>query len=80
MLLYQVHLFHVFVVFHLLFSTYIDVYSKPVFPRGFLSRFMLTKNTYVHFHVCYSLEQRCFNSSDREECYIFYGIHVLTYW
>ena len=52
LLLYQVHLYFVLAVFHHLFSSYIDIYSKLVFPRGFLSRVMLTKNTCVQFHVC----------------------------
>ena len=52
MLLYQVHINFVLVVFHHLLSSYIDIYSKLVFPKGVLSRVMLTKNTYVHFHVC----------------------------
>jgi hypothetical protein len=52
LLLYQVHLFIVLVVFHLLFSTFIHSDSKLVFFGGVLSRVMLTKNTCVHFHVC----------------------------
>jgi hypothetical protein len=52
LLLYQVLLYIVLVVFHLLFSLYIHLYSKLVFPGGVLSRVMLTKNTCVHFHVC----------------------------
>jgi hypothetical protein len=35
LLLYQVLLFILLLVFHLLFSTYIHSYSKLVFPRGF---------------------------------------------
>jgi hypothetical protein len=34
LLLYQVHLYFVLVVFHLLLSSYIDIYSKLVFPEG----------------------------------------------
>jgi hypothetical protein len=34
LLLYQVHLYFVLVVFHHLFSSYIDIYSKLVFPGG----------------------------------------------
>jgi hypothetical protein len=56
LLLYQVHLYFVLTVFHHLFSSYIDIYSKLVFPGGGLSRVMLTKNTCVHFHVCWSVE------------------------
>jgi hypothetical protein len=52
LLFYQVHLYFVLVVFHHLFSSYIDIYSKLVFPGGVLSRVMLTKNTCVHFYVC----------------------------
>jgi hypothetical protein len=52
LLLYQVLLFIVLVVFHLLLSLYIHSYSKLVFPEGVLSKVMLTKNTCVHFHVC----------------------------
>jgi hypothetical protein len=52
LLLYQAHLYFVLVVFHHLFSLYIDIYSKLVFPGGVLSRVMLTKNTCVQFHVC----------------------------
>jgi hypothetical protein len=35
LLLYQVHLYFVLVVFHHLFSSYIDIYPKLVFPGGF---------------------------------------------
>jgi hypothetical protein len=52
MLLYQVLLYIVLAVFHLPFSLYIHLYSKLVFHGGVLSRVMLTKNTYVYFHVC----------------------------
>jgi hypothetical protein len=52
LLLYQVHLYFVLVVFHHLFSLYIDIYYKLVFSEGVLSRVMLTKNTCVQFHVC----------------------------
>jgi hypothetical protein len=52
LLLYQVHLYFVLDVFHHLFSSYIDIYSKLVFPGGVLSRVMLTKNTCVQFYVC----------------------------
>jgi hypothetical protein len=34
LLLYQVHLYFVLAVFHHLFSSYIDIHSKLVFPRG----------------------------------------------
>jgi hypothetical protein len=34
LLLYQVHLYFVLAVFHHLFSSYIDIYSKLVFPGG----------------------------------------------
>ena len=47
LLLYQVPSYIVLVVFHLLLSSYIHIYSKLVFPRGVLSRVMLTKNTCV---------------------------------
>jgi hypothetical protein len=52
LLFYQVHLYFVLAVFHHLFSSYIDIYSKLVSHEGVLSRVMLTKNTCVHFHVC----------------------------
>jgi hypothetical protein len=52
LLLYQVHLYFVLVVFHHLFSSYIDIYPKLVFPDGVLSRVMLTKNTCVQNDVC----------------------------
>jgi hypothetical protein len=52
LLLYQVPLYIVLAVFHLLLSSYIHIYSKLVFPRGFLSRVMLTKNTCVQKCMC----------------------------
>ena len=52
LLLYQVHLYFILAVFHHLFSSYIVIYSKLVFPGFFLSRVTLTKNTRVQFHVC----------------------------
>jgi hypothetical protein len=52
MLLYQVHLYFVFFVFHHLLSSYIDIYPKLVFPGGGLSRVTLTKNTCVQNDVC----------------------------
>jgi hypothetical protein len=52
LLLYQVHLYFVLDVFHHLLSSYIDIYPKLVFPRGVLSKFMLTKNTCVQNDVC----------------------------
>jgi hypothetical protein len=38
LLLYHVPLYFILVVFHLLLSSYIDIYSKLVFPGGGLSR------------------------------------------
>jgi hypothetical protein len=35
MLLYRVHLYFVLAVLHYLLSSYIDIYSKLVFPGGF---------------------------------------------
>jgi hypothetical protein len=55
LLLYQVLLFIVLAVFHLLFSIYIHSYSKLVFPEVVLSRVMLTKNTCVVFIFMYVL-------------------------
>jgi hypothetical protein len=52
LLLYEVPLYFVLVVFHLLLTSYIDIYSKLVFPGGFLSRVMLTKNTCVQKCMC----------------------------
>jgi hypothetical protein len=52
LLLYQVPLYFVLVVFHLLLSSYIHIYSKLVFPGGVLSRVMLTKNTCVQKCMC----------------------------
>jgi hypothetical protein len=54
-LLYQVPSYIVFVVFHILLSSYIHVYSKMVFPGEVLSRVMLTKNTRVQKCMCWSL-------------------------
>jgi hypothetical protein len=51
-LLYQVPSYIVLVVFHLLLSSYIHIYSKLVFPGGVLSRVMLTKNTCVQKCMC----------------------------
>jgi hypothetical protein len=51
LLLYQVHLYFVLDVFHHLLCSYIDIYSKLVFPGGVLSRVMSTKNTCVKFPV-----------------------------
>jgi hypothetical protein len=48
LLLYQVSSFIVLAVFLLLLSSYIHTYSKLVFPKGVLSRVMLTKNPCVH--------------------------------
>jgi len=55
LLLYQVPLYIVLVVFHLLLSSYIHIYSKLVFLVGVLSRVTLTKNTRVQKCMCYSL-------------------------
>jgi hypothetical protein len=52
LLLYQVHIYFVLSIFHHLLSSYIDIYSKLVFPRGVLSRVMLTKNTCVQKCMC----------------------------
>jgi hypothetical protein len=52
LLLYQVPLYFVLVVFHLLLSSYIHIYSKLVFLGGVLSRVMLTKNTCVQKCMC----------------------------
>jgi len=52
LLLYQVPLYFVLVVFHHLLSSYIDIYSKLVFPRGVLSKVMLTKNSCVQKCMC----------------------------
>jgi hypothetical protein len=52
LLLYQVPLYFVLDVFDLMLSSYIDIYSKLVFPRGVLSRVMLTKNTHVQKYTC----------------------------
>jgi hypothetical protein len=40
LLLYQVHLYFVLAVFHLLLSSYINIYSKLVFPGGFLLEYI----------------------------------------
>jgi hypothetical protein len=53
LLLYQVHLYFVLAVFHPLLSSYIDI-SQTSFPRGVLSRVMLTKNTCVQNDMCWS--------------------------
>jgi hypothetical protein len=53
MLLYKVPLYFVLVVFHLLLSSYIDIYPKLVFPGGVLSRVMLNKNTSVQKCMCF---------------------------
>jgi hypothetical protein len=60
LLLYQVHLYFVLVVFHHLLSSYIDIYPTLVFPRGGLSRVMLTKYTCVQNDVCSSFRSAYF--------------------
>jgi hypothetical protein len=52
LLLYQVPLYFVLSIFHLLLSSYINIYSKLVFPGGVFSRVMLTKNTLVQKCMC----------------------------
>jgi hypothetical protein len=49
---YRFHHIVFLVVSHALDTTYIYFHSKLVFPKGVLSKVMLTKNTCVHFmHV-----------------------------
>jgi hypothetical protein len=71
LLLYQVHLYFVLVVFHHLFSSYIDIYSKLVFPGGVLSRVMLTKNTCVQISCVLECRTTVFSAVKISRCVTF---------